>query len=190
MMLRHLRPEKIVEVGSGFSSACMMDTNGLFFDNRMRLSLVDPDCSRLNALINEADKTKLRIYEKRVQEVDQSLFSELSSGDLLFIDSSHVTKTGSDVNYLVLEILPRLQSGVYVHFHDIFYPFEYPKEWIYEGWGMWSEAYLLKAFLQFNAEFEIKLFTSMIAELYPSKLIDDMPLCAKGYKASIYLSRK
>ena len=190
MMLRYMRPKKIIEVGSGFSSACMMDTNERFFENRMDLSFVDPDCSRLNALINESDKAKPRIYKQRVQEVDQSLFTALSSGDLLFIDSSHVTKTGSDVNHLVFEILPRLRSGVYVHFHDIFYPFEYPKEWIYEGWGMWSEAYLLKAFLQFNAEFEITLFTSMIAERYPSKLIDDMPLCAKGYKASLYLRRK
>ena len=84
-----------------------------------------------------------------MQDVALSTFSGLRRGDILFIDSSHVAKIGSDVNHLVFTVLPALQSGVLVHFHDIFFPFEYPQAWLAEG-RAWNEAYLLRAFLQYR----------------------------------------
>ncbi|MCZ8539210.1 hypothetical protein [Psychrobacillus psychrodurans] len=82
-------------------------------------------------------------------------------GDILFIDSYHVSKIGSDVNYIIFEILPKLKPGVRIHFHDIFYPFEYPEKWIFEG-RFWNRAYLLRAFLQYNQDFIIDLWNNYL----------------------------
>ena len=94
------------------------------------------------------------------------LFRELHAGDVLFVDSTHVAKVGSDVNHIFFEILPILQPGVVVHFHDIMYPFEYEPKWIYTGVA-WNEAYMLRAFLMFNPTFKILLFNSFLAHLHP-----------------------
>ncbi len=90
-----------------------------------------------------------------------SVFQSLNSGDVLFVDSTHVTKLGSDVNRIFFEILPALASGVIVHFHDIFYPFEYPRAWVREGRG-WNETYLLRAFLEYNEAYEVLLWAHML----------------------------
>ena len=98
-------------------------------------------------------------------------------GDVLFIDSTHVVKPGSDVVWLFLHVLPRLAPGVVVHVHDIFWPFEYPPEWLAERRD-WTESYLLHAFLAGNREWEILLFSSWLwarhPELVPSRL-DGVP---------------
>lgn len=144
-MMRHLRPQHIIEAGSGFSSALMLDVNDQFFNGQIQFHFIDPFPSRLESLLTLDDRSKTQIHATRVQDVPLSLFDSLSAGDILFIDSSHVCKTGSDVNFLFFEVLPRLKSGVYIHIHDIFYPFEYPKSWVYEGVA-WNENYTLRAF--------------------------------------------
>lgn len=93
----------------------------------------------------------------------------LEENDILFIDSSHVSKIGSDVNHIFFEILPRLKRGVYIHFHDIFYPFIYPKEWVYTG-ILFSEMYILRAFLMNNKEYSIQLFGDMLSQKHSEKL--------------------
>ncbi|NIP29570.1 MAG: class I SAM-dependent methyltransferase [Candidatus Dadabacteria bacterium] len=189
LMIRHFKPSKIVEVGSGFSSSCILDTNELFFGNSISLTFIDPDPNRILSLIKDGDREKVEIIPKKVQEVGKNKIADLSPGDFLFIDSSHVTKTGSDVNYVIFEILPLLKKGVHIHFHDIFYPFEYPKEWIYEGWGVWNEAYLIRAFLQYNQGFHIELFTSYMDYFHGEKIMKELPLCSKGYKASLWIRK-
>ena len=111
-------------------------------------------------------------------------FSSLGENDILFIDSSHVSKTHSDVNYLFFEILPRLRAGVYVHVHDVFYPFEYPREWVYQGRG-WNEAYLTRAFLQYNSAFTIQLFNSFLERFHVALLEREMPLCTRYVEANM-----
>ena len=96
-----------------------------------------------------------------VQNVKLIEFEKLEPNDLLFIDSSHISKIGSDLNYLLFEVLPSLKPGVIIHFHDILYPFEYPYEWIEKG-IYWNEAYLLKAFLMHNKNYEILLFNDTV----------------------------
>jgi Methyltransferase domain len=96
-----------------------------------------------------------RLVQKRVEEVERSFFDRLEAGDILFIDSSHVAKTGSDVNYLFFEILPRLRKGVIVHFHDIFLPDEYPRAWVIDQGRNWNEQYILRAFLQYNTDWRV-----------------------------------
>ena len=92
------------------------------------------------------------------EDVDLGVFETLSAGDILFIDSTHVVKTGSDVVYEISTILPRLNPGVLIHIHDIFYPFEYPKHWIIDRSRSWNEIYMVRAFLQGNSDFKIIMF--------------------------------
>src|SRR5207302_8473946 len=99
---------------------------------------------------------------------------ELEDGDILFIDSTHVGKAGSDVNRFFFEILPALERGVVIHFHDIFYPFEYPARWLDEG-RAWNEQYLLRAFLEFNEMFQIKLFTTFMETKHKQWFEEKMP---------------
>src|SRR5262249_3816423 len=113
----------------------------------------------------------------------------LGANDILFIDSTHVSKLNSDVNYELFEILPALQSGVYVHLHDILYPFEYPLDWAEEGRG-WNEAYLLRAFLAYNDEFEIVLFNDLVWLRFTDDLRRDFPLWGRNPGGSIWLRKR
>jgi hypothetical protein len=121
--------------------------------------------------------------------VEEFEFDVLMESDVLFVDSSHVVKVGSDVLDLFFRILPRLKSGVYIHFHDIFHPFEYPKEWIING-KAWNEAYLLRAFLQYNDSFEIVFFNTFLEFFHPGRFHRDMPLCMKNPGGSIWLRKR
>jgi hypothetical protein len=100
-----------------------------------------------------------------------------------------VSKIGSDVNHLFFEVLPRLARGVYVNFHDVFHPFEYPRSWIYEG-RAWSEAYLLRSFLTFNHEFEVVLFNTFLETFHEPWFREHMPLCLENPGGSIWLRRR
>jgi Methyltransferase domain len=177
-MLRHLKPRRVIEIGSGFSSCVLLDTNDLFFDSSIECTFIDPDPERLYGLLGPHDIGKVRVIPKRLQEIGLDCFSELSAGDILFIDSSHVSKTGSDVNMIFHDILPFLPQGVHVHFHDVCYPFEYPRAFVYSQWA-WNEVYLLRAFLSYNREFRINLFPSFLERFYSQRLKNEMPLTLK-----------
>lgn len=186
-MIRHVQPVRIVEVGSGFSSAAILDTNELFFDNTIDCTFIEPyPEERLNTLTRPTDCHKINIVKQPLQNLDIKLFSSLDANDILFIDSTHVSKIDSDVNHLFFRILPSLASGVYIHFHDIFYPFEYPKDWIYQS-RAWNEVYLLRAFLQYNNAFKVMFFNSFFAQIYQDNLRVKMPLCAEAAGTSIWL---
>ena len=174
-MLRHLKPKRVCEIGSGFSSCVLLDTNDLFFHSAIRCTFIDPEPRRLYGLLKSGDSKQVEVIAKRLQDVDPRLFSELSAGDILFVDSSHVSKTGSDVNLLFFEILPALLPGVHLHVHDVFYPFEYPREYVYRRWA-WNELYLLKAFLCYNREFRITIFPSFLERFHGERLQRTMPL--------------
>ena len=127
------------------------------------------------------------ILTSKLEEVPLAQFSQLKQNDILFIDSSHVSKMGSDVNYLIHQILPRLNKGVFIHIHDIPYPFQYPKKWIEEGRG-WNEVYILRAFLQFNDAFAIRLFGSYLEKMHRPFLEKSIPkIVSRG--ASIWLEK-
>ena len=187
-IMRHFSPARIIEIGSGFSSALMLDTND-FFCNGTTFSFIEPNPQRLSRLLNPKDRTAVEIVEQAVQEVPLSFFERLGHNDILFIDSSHVSKVGSDVNYIVFEILPRLREGVLVHFHDIFYPFEYPLDWIREG-RAWNEAYLVRAFLQYNEAYEIVMFNSYVGHCFRDYVSEHAPLMAKRFGSSLWLRKK
>jgi predicted O-methyltransferase YrrM len=187
-MISFLQPRRIVEVGSGYSSCVILDINEKIFANAISCTFVEPYPELLRSLLKEEDLTRISIIDQRVQTVDYSVFTALEPNDLLFIDSSHVSKTGSDVNHLFFEVLPRLQPGVVVHFHDIGYPFEYPKTWAYQG-RAWNEAYLLRAFLAYNTAFQIELFNDFLGKFHAEALERSMPLARKNPGTSIWLKR-
>jgi len=187
-MMRHVRPRRIVEVGSGYSSAAMLDVDELFFNSSIQFTFIEPQSQLLRSLVKPADLDRVRLIEAPVQSVELSTFTELEAGDILFIDSSHVSKVGSDVNHIFFNVLPALPSGAFMHFHDVFYPFEYPLEWVYEG-RAWNETYLLRAFLQYNNQFEIQLFNTFIDWFHKEKYFREMPLVEKNTGGSIWLKK-
>jgi predicted O-methyltransferase YrrM len=167
-MIRHLRPARIVEVGSGHSSALMLDVNDNNFNNQIALTFIEPFPDRLLSILRPEDHSATTILTRPVQDVDMAVFGRLEAGDFLFIDSSHVSKTGSDLNFLLFEVLPSLRPGVIIHFHDIYWPFENPSEWAYQG-RAWNENYMLRAFLAYNRRFEIMLFDHWLATTQAAK---------------------
>jgi predicted O-methyltransferase YrrM len=177
-VLRHFKPKRVVEVGSGFSSAEMMDVNDLFFDKQIKFTFIEPFPERLRSLLSEADRGRYSIETTPVQQVALSVFTLLEANDILFVDSSHVAKTNSDVLHILFNILPLLQPGVLVHFHDILWPFEYPRDWI-EGGRAWNEAYFLRAFLQYNGAFEVLFFNSFMALHHAQAIEKTMPAMLK-----------
>ncbi len=189
-LLRHFQPKRLIEIGSGFSSCVTLDTWEKFLTGPPNLTFIEPHPERLLQLMEDVgDKKNITLIEKIVQDVQLDIFDELEEGDVLFIDNSHVGKIGSDVLHCLFEVLPRLQSGVLVHFHDIFYPFEYPAEWLDKGWA-WNEDYFLRAFLQYNNAFEILLFGHFLGRNHYQMLQKHTPICCKNIGGSLWLRKK
>ncbi len=189
IMLRDIQPKRVIEVGSGYSSALMLDVNNQFLNDSMKLTFIEPYPTRLKKLLKVKDKALVNIIEKPVQEVPMSVFGKLEAGDILFIDSSHVAKTGSDVNWLYFEVLPNLKPGVLVHVHDIMYPFEYLDSWITQG-RSWNEIYLLKALLIENPKFKIMFWPNYLHKFHKKAIQAALPLSKKNPGGSIWLERQ
>lgn len=187
-MIRHLGPRQIIEIGSGFSSCASLDTNELFFGSNINCKFIEPYPELLHSLLKPTDLDQVTILPCRLQDVPTDTFTSLGDGDILFIDSTHVSKIDSDVNHLIFRVLPALKPGVTIHFHDIFYPFEYPKQWIHMG-RAWNENYLLRAFLQYNEAFKIKFFNSWFARYNKELLREQMPLSLNNTGGSIWLQK-
>lgn len=144
--IRHRRPQRIIEVGSGVSTHCMLTAlavNAAESGKRSALICIEPHPSPF------LRSSGVQLIEKPVQQVPVSLFQTLDAGDFLFIDSTHTVKTGSDVNFLILEVLPRLRQGVLIHFHDIYLPFDYGRDAL-DSFFDWAETSLLRAYLAHN----------------------------------------
>lgn len=168
-MLRFLQPARVIEIGSGHSSACMLDTNDLYLEGRTHFTFIDPYADRLRSILLAQDAESAIIIEKPVQDVDVSLFEKLEPNDILFVDSSHVMKIGSDLHAIMFEILPRLVPGVHVHFHDVRYPFQYFEPFLNRGF-YWNEAYLLRAFLQYNSSFKISFWLNYLLNVHRAEV--------------------
>lgn len=172
-MLAHFRPNRIVEIGSGFSLALALDARDILgLDTTF--TFIEPDTKRLDVLLRDADRRSCQILQQQVQDVPVATFADLEPNDILFIDSSHVAKTGSDVLFEIFEILPVLKPGVIVQIHDCFWPFEYPDRWTVADNRAWNELYFVRAFLMYNRAFNIIFFNHYMhihhrpqVDLYP-----------------------
>jgi predicted O-methyltransferase YrrM len=153
-MIRALRPRRVVELGSGASTA--VTAQALRANGDGELVVYDP-------YPGDGVEDIAELHRIGAQDVPLETLASLQSGDVLFVDTTHTVKIGSDVNFIVLEVLPRLARGVVVHFHDIFLPYEYPRRWL-EDYGLyWAEQYLLQAFLSMNAGYEVLLAVTALA---------------------------
>ena len=170
-MIRHFKPRRIYEIGSGYStylSAQAVQQNAREDSSyQCELVAIEP---HPNDVLKVGFPGLSKLIPKEVQDVPLSQFAKLTENDILFIDSSHVLRIGNDVQYLYLEVLPRLNKGVIVHVHDIFLPAEYPKEWVVRERRFWTEQYLLQAFLTFCDSFEVLWAGSYMHLNYPDKL--------------------
>ena len=184
-MVRHFQPRLVIEVGSGFSSLLL--GQGAATNGRTALICIEPFPREF---LREAFPGLQTLIEKNVQEMDLEFFSQLASGDILFIDSSHTVKIGGDVNYLFLEVLPRLKPGVIVHVHDIFLPFEYRRDWVLDEFRFWTEQYLLQAFLTFNSEFEVLLANYYLSRYHQEQLKAIFPDLPRWIGGSFWMRRK
>lgn len=170
-MIRHFKPKRIIEIGSGYSTClsaqAVLKNKQEDNNNECKLLAIEP---YPNEIIINGFPGLSKVVRKKVQNVPLSDFQKLQANDILFIDSSHVLKIGSDVQYEYLEILPRLNIGVIVHFHDIFLPTEYPREWVLKDQIFWNEQYLLQSFLTYNNNFEVLWAGKYMRLNHPDKL--------------------
>ncbi len=164
-MIREQKPSVIVEIGCGYST--LLALKALSNNGKGRLICIEPYPQ--DFIRGLAKAGKIELMESIVQKVDLKVFELLGENDILFIDSSHVSKCGSDVNHEVFTILPALKKGVVIHFHDIFFPWEFKREWLLERHHFWNEQYLLQAFLAYNDAFEILLANQFVGRSLADK---------------------
>jgi predicted O-methyltransferase YrrM len=161
-MIQTLNPKKIIEIGAGYSSAAMFDTvDRMKSPNLRQFTTIDPDMKRINRLSPPAMS---QLVQAPVQSIPIETFVALEPGDLFFIDSSHVLKTGSDVHYEYLHIIPALKPGVIIHIHDVFYPFEYPRRWVLDENRSWNEIYLVDMMLSHSDRYEVLFFNDAMLQ--------------------------
>lgn len=184
-LLRYLKPQRMIEIGSGFSSLLVADVNQRFLANQLNFTCIEP--YPRDFLLKGVPGIS-NVIQQKVQDVPLSTFAELKSGDILFIDSSHVSKTGSDVNHIYFEIIPRLAPGVFIHIHDIFLPSDYPKKWVLGQWRSWNEQYIVQALLMYSKGFEV-LFGCNYALHEHSELLKSL-LGGKTYSGGSLWLRK
>jgi hypothetical protein len=181
------RPSKLIEVGSGHSSAQALDTADEF-QLDTEFTFIDPFPERLLSTLTPADEDRTTIIRRPVQDVPLDVFEALEQGDVLFIDSTHVSKAGSDVNHLYFSVLPRVPSGVWVHVHDIPWPFEYQPAWFEEG-RAWNEVYLLRALLMWSTGLQVEVFSDFLAECHATEFAPFTNDVITDGQGSIWLRR-
>ena len=173
VLLREWRPARMIEVGSGFSTLLAADINRRFLDSAVEITCIEPFP---RAFLRSGVPGVARLIEDKVQNVALREFEALQRGDILFIDSSHVAKTGSDVNYLYFDVLPRLRPGVRIHIHDIFLPHEYMHQWVVTENRSWNEQYLLRALLMFSSAFRVLFGCNYAHSRFPELVRDALAL--------------
>jgi Methyltransferase domain len=183
-MVRRYRPRRIVELGSGFTTLIlaqvMRDHGG------GDLYVYDP----YPGVAGPETRGVTSFEPLAAQDVPLSVFEQLEAGDFLVVDTTHTVKVGGDVNRIVLEILPRLAAGVIVHFHDIFLPYEYPREWP-ERYGLyWTEQYLLQAFLTLNPAYEVLCALHALLREHPERVHELIPALANGGTPATFWIRR
>jgi hypothetical protein len=184
-MVRHFQPRMVIEVGSGFSSLVLGEAVGK--NAGSSLICIEPFPREF---LRKGFSGLQSLMEKKVQEIELDFFSKLESGDILFIDSSHTVKIGGDVNYLFLEVLPRLKPGVIVHVHDIFLPFEYRRDWVLDEFRFWTEQYLLQAFLTYNSEFEVLMANNYLNHYHQQDVKAAFPHLSNWGGGSLWMRRR
>jgi hypothetical protein len=187
-IVRRFQPPRVMELGSGMSTLVIADArerNGqadrgghVVYDPFMREDL-GPAIHRI------AEPRLVSATDIPIED-----FEQLQAGDLLFVDTTHTVKVGGEVNRIVLEVLPVLAPGVLIHVHDIYLPFEYPREFAVERNFFWAEQYLLQAFLAFNDQFDVMVGANALARLYPAETAELFPSATPGIHPGAFWLRR
>jgi len=165
-IVRTLKPRRVVEIGAGWSTVLLaraLGANG----QAAEVTLIEPDLRR--EVVTDLPRA-WKLQASPLQLADLSVFAELEPGDVVFYDGSHCVHTASDVNWLFFEVLPRLVPGVWIHVHDIMWPWDYPAEWLIDDGLSWNEQYLVQAFLMDNTSYRVRLAVGMLSALRPTEV--------------------
>jgi|CXWL01.1.fsa_nt_gi predicted O-methyltransferase YrrM len=187
-MVRHTKPERIVEIGSGFSTLAMAEACVANAAEGAPVDFVSID-PYASWVAEEEPRGLSKFISEPVEGLDLSIFTELKAGDILFIDSSHIWRPGNDVDYEYFKILPLVQPGVLIHIHDIFLPDPYPPSWVVNEHMFWNEQILLAAFLSFNTSFQVELAAHYLESRHFDALIAAVPNVRPKDPGSIWLKR-
>lgn len=187
-VIRHFKPKRIIEVGSGMSTllslAAIKQNCASEQSYECQVTCIEPYSN------NWLEDLGVNIIRQCVEDIDAQVFRQLEANDILFIDSSHIIRPQGDVNYLYLEVLPLLNSGVIVHSHDIFTPNDYPYEWLSKHMILWNEQYLLEAFLTCNHEFRVIGGLTYLQQNHYDTLKMEFPMLNKNTHASSFWMAK
>ena len=185
-MIRYHKPKKIIEIGSGQSSLIAMEAININkqIDNFItELTCIEPFENKW------LEKNDIRVIRKKVEEIDTDIFTDLSKGDILFIDSSHVIKPQGDIVKIFLEILPKLKSGVIIHIHDIFSPRDYLENWLKIENRFFNEQYLLEGMLDNSSRYKIMLSLNLLKYDFYKELKNVCPyLNDRSEPSSFYMT--
>ena len=187
-MIRHLKPRRIFEIGSGNSTYLAAQALGKNEAEGHPAELVAFE-PYPNEVLRAGFPGLSQLVTAKIEQIPLSEFSVLQESDILFIDSSHLLKIGSDVHYEFLEIMPRLNRGVVVHIHDIFLPAEYPRDWVMREHLFYNEQYLLQAFLAFNESFEVLWAGSFMHLSHPRELQTAFNSYDGGWPGSFWMRK-
>ncbi|MGH8611988.1 MAG: class I SAM-dependent methyltransferase [Gammaproteobacteria bacterium] len=165
--VRRHRPRRIVQVGCGLSTSVMIRASSKA-NYRPDIVCIEP---RPSAYLQTAQRNgQITLRRERAQETPRSVLTNLTASDLLFVDSTHTVKPGSEVNRIILDVLPRLVPDVFIHFHDVFFPYDYQRGLLSDDLFFWIESTLLHAFLVNNAHCRIQLSLSMLHYAAPDRI--------------------
>lgn len=179
-LVRARKPRRIVELGSGFTTLLINAAVRRNADDGAVAEHIAYDPYPRAQIIGEGPPAPTRLEPVSAPDVPLGVFRSLRAGDVLFVDTTHTVKLGSDVNFVVLDVLPALAPGVIVHFHDIFLPYEYPRAWFEEMGYLWAEQYLLQAFLCHNETFDVLLPAHALARERRERLAAVVPSLRAG----------
>jgi Methyltransferase domain len=186
-MVRHVRPKRIIELGSGYSTLIIADAvrRNESDESPCKYSVFDPFARNFV----RARATELDLREDSAADVPLEVFRELGESDILFVDTTHTVKLGSEVNYIILDVLPTLAQGVFVHIHDVFLPYEYPRGF-FEHRNYWAEQYLLQAFLTNNQSWEVALPLAALTKDRPNDVAGVVPSFRAGVGPGAFWIRR
>jgi hypothetical protein len=184
--VRARRPKRVVELGSGYSTLLIGEAARRNLADGAAIEHLAFDPYPRAQIFGEQPPPPTVFEPLPATEVPPERLAELESGDILFVDTTHTVKLGSDVNHIILDVLPALAPGVLVHFHDIFLPREYPQVWFEQMDYFWAEQYLLQAFLAFNDAFEVVVPSSAVADEYPDRLGAIVPSFSPGRRPGAF----
>jgi hypothetical protein len=189
--VRARKPRRVVELGSGFTTLLIGEAARRNLAEGATIEHLAFDPFPRAQILGEQPPPPTVFEPLPATEVPLNRLEELEAGDILFVDTTHTVKLGSDVNHIILDVLPALAPGVLVHFHDIFLPFEYPRVWFEKMDYFWAEQYLLQAFLAFNDSFEVVIPAGAVAREHAERLDAVVPSFTPGRRpGAFWLTRR